>query len=168
MMGLQKRLQRYFNLLNAGFDFSNEIKEVKKKMEVLSDKVSKGIIIRSKEQEIEEGEKCTRYLKKITQRGAIAVLKVEGEEVHTTTEILKVIETFYEDLCDTKVTDDDTMTEVLKFQDKKVNSQDKILPKDSTFLEMDKALKSFKRLQGWMAYPRSFTQPFGMFYNRTY
>ena len=31
MMGLQKRLQRYFNLLNSGFDFTEEIKEVKRK-----------------------------------------------------------------------------------------------------------------------------------------
>ncbi len=31
MMGLQKRLQRYFNLLKNGFDFKKEIQEVKKK-----------------------------------------------------------------------------------------------------------------------------------------
>lgn len=43
MVGLQKRLQRYFNLLNLGFDFNEEIK-------------SKGVILRSKEREIEEGE----------------------------------------------------------------------------------------------------------------
>ncbi len=30
-MGLQKRLQRYFNLLKNGFDFNNAIQEVKKK-----------------------------------------------------------------------------------------------------------------------------------------
>ena len=49
MMGLQKRLQRYFNLLNNGFDFSKEITEVKKEMSVLSSIQSKGVILRSKE-----------------------------------------------------------------------------------------------------------------------
>ena len=58
-VGLQKRLQRYFNLLNQGLDFNEEIKQVKKEMSVLSEIISKGIILRSKEQEIEEGEKCT-------------------------------------------------------------------------------------------------------------
>jgi len=61
MMGLQKRLQRYFNLFNNGFDFNDEMKEVKKEMSVLSSYQSKGFILRSKEREIEEGEKCTRY-----------------------------------------------------------------------------------------------------------
>ncbi len=32
MVGLQKRLQRYFKLLNQGFDFNDEIKQVKKEM----------------------------------------------------------------------------------------------------------------------------------------
>ncbi len=41
MMGLQKRLQRYFNLLNNGFDFSEEIKEVKKEMSACSKVKSK-------------------------------------------------------------------------------------------------------------------------------
>jgi len=55
MTGLQKRLQRYFNLLNSGFDFSEEIKEVKKEMSELVEVKSRGIIFRSKEREIEEG-----------------------------------------------------------------------------------------------------------------
>ncbi len=33
-------------------------------MSVLSSIQSKGVILRSKEREIEQGEKCTRYLKK--------------------------------------------------------------------------------------------------------
>ncbi len=64
MMGLQKRLQRYFNLLNKGLDFSKEITEVKKEMSVLSSIQGKGVILRSKEREIEQGEKCSRYKKK--------------------------------------------------------------------------------------------------------
>ena len=59
-MGLQKRLQRYFSLLNNGVDFSEEIKEVKKEMSVLNEIKSKGAILRSREQEVEEGEKCTQ------------------------------------------------------------------------------------------------------------
>ena len=70
MMGLQKRLQRYFKLLTQGFDFNQEIKEVKKQMSALAEIKSKGILIRSKERDIEEGEKCTRYfLKKIINSG---------------------------------------------------------------------------------------------------
>jgi len=52
MMGLQKRLQRYFNLLNDGIDFSEEIKEIKQEMSVLSEIQSKGVILRSREKEI--------------------------------------------------------------------------------------------------------------------
>ena len=63
-MGLQKRLQRYFILLNQGFDFKTEIQEVKRAMSVLSEIRSKGAVIRSKEKELEEGEKCTRYFLK--------------------------------------------------------------------------------------------------------
>lgn len=77
MVGLQKRLQRYFNLVNLGFDFNDEIKGVKTEMTELSEIISKGTILRSKEREIEEGEKCTRYFfRKIWSKGgAIANIK---------------------------------------------------------------------------------------------
>ena len=61
MLGLQKRLQRYFNYNQQGFDFNDLIKEVKQEMSMIAETKSKGIILRSREREIEEGEKCTRY-----------------------------------------------------------------------------------------------------------
>ena len=61
MLGLQKRLQRYFNYNQQGFDFNDLIKEVKQEMATIAETKSKGIILRSREREIEEGEKCTRY-----------------------------------------------------------------------------------------------------------
>ena len=58
--------ERYFKLEQQGMDFNEEIKQIKTEMSVLAEIKSKGVILRSKEKEIEEGEKCTRYfLKKI-------------------------------------------------------------------------------------------------------
>lgn len=147
MMGLQKRLQRYFNLLNNGFDFNDEIREVKKEMSVLSSFQSKGVLLRSKEREIEEGEKCTRYFFKkiITRGGAITSVKVEEREVKTTDEILTGVENFYQELYSPKEVHDDTVKEVLNFIAKKVNSKNELLTQDFTILEIQKALKGFKR-----------------------
>ncbi len=39
----------YFNLLKSGLDFTEEIKEVKKEMSVLSEIQSRGVILRCKE-----------------------------------------------------------------------------------------------------------------------
>ncbi len=70
MVGLQKRLQRYFSLLNSGSDFSKEITEVKSEMSALEKERNKGVMFRSKEKELEEGERCTRYFfKKIIAKG---------------------------------------------------------------------------------------------------
>lgn len=49
MLGLQKRLQRYFKLVNDGCDFNDEIKEVKLEMSNLAEIRSRGVILRSKE-----------------------------------------------------------------------------------------------------------------------
>ncbi|XP_077060974.1 uncharacterized protein LOC143713527 [Siphateles boraxobius] len=148
MMGLQKRLQRYFNLLNSGLDFTEEIKEVKKEMSDLSETKTKGVILRCKEREIEEGEKCTRYFfkKTITRGGSINTLKTfTGGEVNTTDLILGEIESFYNNLYSTKEVHNGILEEVLGFLDKKVKSPDVLLSQDFTLLEMHKALKGFKK-----------------------
>ena len=101
MVGLQKRLERYFILRNQGIDFNYEIKEVKQEMTILSLEKSKGVILRSKERDLEEGEKCTRYFfKKILGRsGTMSKLKnKEGNMMEETEDILKVVETFYGEL----------------------------------------------------------------------
>jgi exonuclease III len=147
MMGLQKRLQRYFNLLNNGLDFNEDVKKVKEEMSVLAETKSKGVILRSREKEIEEGEKCTRFFfkKVISRGGAITVLKSRGREVCTTEDILKEIESFYDNLYDKKEVHTDALGEVLDFLERKVESECAILSEDFTVLEMHKALKSFKR-----------------------
>ncbi len=124
-MGLQKRLQRYFNLLKNGFDFNNEIQEVKKEMSVLANIQSKGVILRSKEREIEEGEKCTRYFFKkiITRGGGLTSVKTGGREVNTTKDILEGVEHFYEGLYIFKDVHTDTLKEVLRFIEQRVNCQ---------------------------------------------
>lgn len=61
MLGLQKRLNRLFNLTKEGCDFNEEIKEVKEDMKTRAYATSKGIMFRSRAREIEEGERCTRY-----------------------------------------------------------------------------------------------------------
>ncbi|KAI5102199.1 hypothetical protein C0J45_7551 [Silurus meridionalis] len=147
MVGLQKRLQRYFKLLNNGFDFKEELNEVKREMSVLAETKGKGIILRSKERELEEGEKCTRYFFKkiISKGGAFTKLNVAGRETEKMEEILEGIETFYEELYSPKQVHLGTVEEVLKFLDKKVDSDNVLLSQDFTILEVQNALKGFKR-----------------------
>ena len=147
MMGLQKRLQRYFNLIQQGFDFNEEIKQVKQQMMVLTDIKSKGIIIRSKERDIEEGEKCTRYFfKKIMDKGEgiFKLKKTNGEQTKTLEEINKVIEDFYGELYDEKHIEQQSTTEILKNIEKKINGST-FLTRDFNLLELHKCLSGFKR-----------------------
>ena len=90
MLGLQKRLQRYFKLNQQGMNLNEEMKQIKGEMSLLADIKSKGVILRSKEQEIEEGEKCTRYFfKKIVNKGGgiLSLKKENGCTAKTTEEI---------------------------------------------------------------------------------
>ena len=146
MMGLQKRLQRYFNLLKNGFDFSNEIKDVKKEIAIFKEKQSKAFLKQSREKEIEEGEKCTRYFfKKILARGGGLEKLEENGRVETKNEgILKIVEGFYHKLFEEKEVHFKDMEEVLSFLEKKINSQD-VLTKDFTLLELFNVLKGFKQ-----------------------
>lgn len=57
----QAKLQRFYNLLNLGFDVSEEIMNLKKEMMVVLNEKSKGVLIRSRVKHVEENEKCTRY-----------------------------------------------------------------------------------------------------------
>ncbi len=143
--GFKKDYKMYFNLLNNGFDFNNEIQEVKKEMSVLANIESKGVILRSKEREI-EGEKCTRYFFNmiITKRGGLTSVKTGGREVNTTKEILEGVEIFYEGLYSFKDVHIDTLKEVLNFIEKRVNCQKEILSQDLNILEIQKALKKGK------------------------
>nr|BAC82621.1 pol-like protein [Danio rerio] len=149
MLGLQKRLQRYFNLLNMGFDFNNEIKEVKKEMLVLAEENSRGVILRAKEKKIEENEKCTRYFFKkiITKGGGISKIKNdEGTILNTTEGGLKEVEKFYQNLYGEKIVHEDALNEVLNFLDKKVQKEKhSVLTQDFKKEDLDKALKSFKK-----------------------
>lgn len=147
MMGLQKRLQRYFELNKHGLNFNDEIKQVKTEMSNLAEIQSKGIILRSKEQEIEEGEKCTRYFfKKIMNKGG-NVLKLRGADgslASTSDGAQQVVINFYENLYKEKAVENDIMTEVLDFIDRTVTDS-VILTQDFTLEELNKAILSFKR-----------------------
>ena len=147
MLGLQKRLQRYFNYNQQGFDFNDLIKEVKQEMATIAETKSKGIILRSREREIEEGEKCTRYFfRKIVNRGE-AMVKLKREDgglVEDVDGMKGVVEGFYGNLFSEKETDFITMSEVLGHLDKTVLDSE-LLSQDFTLLELDKCLKSFKK-----------------------
>ena len=147
MMGLQKRLQRYFTLNQQGFDFNEMIKEVKREMSILAETKSRGVILRSREKEIEEGEKCTRYFfSKIVHRGeGMRKLKREdGVVVEEGEELKEVVEGFYNNLYSRKDVDFTTMTEVLGLLNKTVSDHE-LLSQDFTLLELDKCLRSFKK-----------------------
>ena len=147
IVGLQKRLQRYFNLLNSGIDFSEEIKAVKNEMSVLEKERNKGVILRSKERELEEGEKCTRYFfkKVIAKGGTMTKLKTKGGEVKNTKEIGRVVENFYGSLYEEKKVQAAIMDEVLSTLENKINENADFLTIDFNVLEMTKVLKSFKK-----------------------
>ncbi|KAJ0055440.1 hypothetical protein NL108_018665 [Boleophthalmus pectinirostris] len=147
MLGLQRRLQRYFSLLELGFKVNDEIKEIKNEMSKLAEIKSKGIIKRAREQEIEEGEKCTRYFfKKILSKNkTILTLKKEnGELTKNNEEIKKTVESFYSELYKEKEIDFNILNEILKSTDK-VLKENLLLSRDFTLLELEKSLKSFKR-----------------------
>lgn len=147
MVGLQRRLQRYFYLLSQGFDFNNEIKEVKKEMLELAEVKSRGIIFRSREKELEEGEKCTRYFFKKIINGGGAMVNLrnkEGEKMADTDGIFSVVENFYKELYDEKVSDENILREVLTCIGKTVKD-DTALINDFNLSEIDKSVKDFKR-----------------------
>jgi len=147
MVGLQKRLQRYFNLLNIGLDFNEEIKEVKKEMMILSEITSKGVILRSKEREVEEGEKCTRYFFKkiVSKSGAMVRIKnKEGILLTNTRDILNGVQEFYDALYEEKKIDEETLKEVLALVERTVKEKE-LLRSDFNILEITKGLKSFKK-----------------------
>lgn len=147
MMGLQKRLQRYFKLNQQGMDFNEEIKQIKREMSLLAEIKSKGVILRSREREIEEGEKCTRYFfKKILNKNhSIFKLRKENEDTVESKEgINQVVEEFYEHLFKEKLICTDTMADVLSFINKTVNHNG-LLTQDFTLLELHKSILSFKK-----------------------
>ena len=124
MLGLQKRLQRYFKVNQQGMDFNEEIKA---EMLLLAEKKSKGIILRSKEREIEEEEKCTRYFFKriVNKGGGISRLKKENADTaDTTAEIMSTIEDFYSDLYKDKPIQGEAIRDVLKFIEKTVTVEE--------------------------------------------
>lgn len=81
-------------------------------MSVLTHIQSKGVILRSREPEIEEGEKCRYLFKKIiTWGGALTTLKSDGRVVNETEEILRGVGNFYSDLYGLKVVHEVTLME---------------------------------------------------------
>lgn len=164
MVGLQKQLQRYFNLLNQGFDFNEDIRQVKKTMSELEEKRIKGVILQSREKEIEEGEKCTSYFfRKIVNRGGgmVGVKNKENNLMNNTQGILKAVEEFYEELYGEKDIEEEILKEVLELVDKTIK-ENALLTKDFNMTEMEKCLKHFKKRKspGEDGLPLEFYQTF--------
>ena len=146
-VGLQRRLERYFKLTQKGLDFNDEIREVKKEMVLMAEEVSKGVILRSKERDLEEGEKCTRYFfKKIISRSNVltSIKDKDGSLKTDTKQITKVVEDFYDELFGEKEVFNHVMDEVLSFLDKTVVDT-VLLSQDFTLLEIDKNITCFKK-----------------------
>ena len=147
MMGLQKRLQRYFRMNQQGMDFSEEIKQIKKDMSVLAEIQSRGVIVRSRERVLEEGEKCTRYFFKkiLNKRGGISRLsKTNGCTTDSPEEIQNIIEDFYGTLYSEKPVQTEALNAVLNSIENQV-SNGVLLSQDFTLLELNKCMASFKR-----------------------
>lgn len=147
MVGLQKRLQRYFKLTQQGIDFNEEIKQVKQEMLMLAEIKSKGIIMRSKERDIEEGEKCTRYFfKKIISKGEgiFKLKKTNGEETNNMEEVKETIEEYYGNLYSEKQIEKDSVNDILKNIEKTI-SEGAFLTRDFNLLELNTCVSGFKR-----------------------
>lgn len=147
MLGLQKRLQRYFKLNQYGFDFNEEIKEIKKEMSVLAEIKSKGVILRARTQELEEGEKCTRYFFKRILSKNRTFLKIQRENgvlAQTNEEMKDCVEGFYTKLYEEKPVFNDPLDEVLKSLDSFLTDS-VLLTQNFTLLELTRLLKTFKR-----------------------
>lgn len=87
----------------------------------------------------------TFFKRVITQGWAVTTLKTGGRELNTTKEILNEIETFYEELYSIKEINSEILKEVLSFMDKKLEGQHALLSQDFTILEIQEALRGFKR-----------------------
>ena len=146
-LGLQKRLNRYEGLLKMGFDFKEERDFIKREMAVFTEEKYRSIMFLSREREIEEGEKCTRYFfKKILgRRVLIKGLKGEDGVLNSSTEgMLRVAEGFYNNLFKEKEVDQGRIGEVLNFLEGEVGMVGG-LGRSIQLGELEESVKSFKR-----------------------
>ncbi len=111
----------------------------------MSEVKSRGAVLRSKEKEIEDGEKCTRYIfkKNMNRGGAMVNLKDRGDINTDTKGILTVVEGFYEELYKEQNSDQSILNEILSFVVKTVKDSG-ILTKDFNLPEIDKSVKRGK------------------------
>ncbi len=112
--------------MNQGLDLNEEILEVKKEMGKIAEISSQGVIIRSKEREIEVGEKCTWYFfKKIISKGAVLILlkKEDGVLTANTEELKETVECFYNNLYKENQVENYITEQVLGYIDKTVEEK---------------------------------------------
>ena len=144
--GLQKRLNRYTDLVNMGFDFKEDWENVKREMTILTENKCKDIMFRCKEKEMDEGEKCTRYFfKKILSR-RILMKGLKGDDgvvQKDTAGMLRVAESFYTNLFGEKDVEKDRIGEVLNFVEQVVEDKN-ILEGKIKQNELENSFKSFK------------------------
>lgn len=147
LLKLQKRLQTYFKLQMCGLDFHTEISSTKKEIKELMENRAMGVIIRSKEQEVEEGEKCTRYFFKkiIDGRHEITELRnKDGKIIQDNQDISTIVQEFYTDLYAYQPIKNYIVIETLAIFDKKIQTKQN-LEKDFDVVELTKCMKKFKK-----------------------
>ncbi|KAG5830188.1 hypothetical protein ANANG_G00307420 [Anguilla anguilla] len=145
-VGLQRRLNRYCDLVNMGFDFKEELEQIKNEMAVLMENKCKNVIFRSKEKEIDEGEKCTRYFFKKIMSRKILMKGLKGEDgvvKNGKNDMLEAVEEFYGKLFGEKEVVEERVEEVLE-NIERVVEEGVILDAPIEFLELTESLKSFK------------------------
>ena len=99
---LEQELNHLEDQLNQGNQVYHEYLTIKRNLENFSDEKSKGILIRSRAQHIEEGEKCTKFFiqqeKRNYQAKYIRCLKNESETITNPDKILSEQKLFYKKL----------------------------------------------------------------------
>lgn len=144
--GLSKRLNRYYRLREKGFDFNEEINQVKKELKDIFERKCKKIILQSRVKVLEKNETCSRFFYKKVVEGSKTMggLKKDGVVVSTTEEMLGVAEGFYKELYGEREVEKDKMEELGRALEGGVVNG-KHLEEDLTLEEVGKAMKSFKR-----------------------
>ena len=144
--GLQRCLNRYSALLRGGFDFHEEVGEVRREMAALAEKRGQEIMFRSREKEIEEGETCSRYFfKKMMAKGA-AMKGLKGEDGVVATdreEMVGIVEAFYTHFFAKKEVVEERLEEVLGFIENVVEDGAE-LEAELSMVDVNNSLRSFK------------------------
>lgn len=162
----QGKLQRYYNLLNLGFDVSEEIMNLKKEMMVVLNEKSKGVLIRSRVKHMEENENCTRYFfRKLYKSKPVmdCLINGGGKEVESTQEILEATHSFYANLYKEQSIDEVIVESFISKLTQRLDSDDRtVLDEDIMLDEIRRAMISMQdnKTPGLDGLPKEYYQAF--------